>query len=189
MTRRLLAVDRLASLLLALLLIAGGLAVLVWFFRWPVAWGQTLALGPLAAAASAPWWPWVAALVGLGLIVVGIIWIGSHLRSQSVGNLRLAGSDRTGRLEADASKATTAAADVLADAYGIRSARGSVKRDRGQLVAQLVATVEPDADLRAVAAEADQVSAQLYHVLGRDDLTCHIELKVAHRGGQQPRTR
>lgn len=189
MTRRLLAVDRLAALLFALLLICGGLAVLVWYFRWPVTWGQTLGLGPLASASETPWWPWAAALAGLVLIAVGIIWIGAHLRSQSVGHLRLSGSDRTGRLEADAGKATTAAADVLADAYGIRSARGHVKRDRGQLVAQLVATVEPDADLSAVAAEADQVSAQLQHVLGRDDLTCNIELKVAHRGGRQPRTR
>ena len=64
----------------------------------------------------------------------------------------------------------------------VRSVRGTINRDRGQLVARLTATIEPQADLATVGAAADAVSADLKKVLAREDLRCQVNLRVAHRG-------
>lgn len=60
-------------------------------------------------------------------------------------------------------------------------------RDRGQLVARLSAVIEPECDLKVVAARADEVSAQLRQVLDRDDVRCSVELRVAAYGHRMAR--
>ena len=114
-------------------------------------------------------------------------WIAAHLTPNTVSRLRLGSSDPTGRLDANASKVAGAAADAYADTLGVRSAKGSVVRDRGQLVARIDATIEPDSDLALLARRADEVSSQLLTVLERDDLRCSLRLKVALRGRALPR--
>ena len=125
--------------------------------------------------------------MGLLLALLGLRWIAAHLGRPTVSRLHLTGSGSGGRLDARAAKVAGAAADALADTIGVRSARGTVVRDRGQLVARLTATLEPDADLGVVARQADLVSAQLRQVLDRDDVRCSVELRVAARGGRMPR--
>jgi hypothetical protein len=186
MTRTTLMLDRIATLLVAALLIATA-ALGIWWWIGDSPLPDSLDTSAIYDRVDEAWWPWASALAGVLLILIGLRWIAAHLASRKVKTLRLRGSGSTGKLEVAGSKAASAAADALTHMIGVRSASGRIERDRGQLVAHVVATVEPDADLALVAHQADVVSAQLAQVLGRDDLRCSVELKVATRAQQLPR--
>ncbi len=184
-SRTTLLLDRLATFVLALLLLAGG-ALGVWWWSGRDVAGTTLPgtarTSPVSDALDTSWVAWVAAVVGVVLALVALRWILAHLRRGGVSRLRLDGSGDAGRNEVLAGKALGAAADAFATTEGVRSARGVVVKDRGQLVARIDATVEPAADLAHVADRADEVTAQLHDVLGRDDLHAAVRLRVAARG-------
>ncbi|QNE16867.1 hypothetical protein F1D05_01840 [Kribbella qitaiheensis] len=118
---------------------------------------------------------------------LGLSWLSRHLPRRGTGQLRLTGSDATGRLTADAKAAAATAAKVLAQTPGIRSGSGRIVLDRGQLVAELTATLEPATDLDAVRAAAELTADDLHRVIGRDDLHHRIELRVAR--GTKPTSR
>ncbi len=187
MSRTTILLDRLTTLLLALVLIAGG-ALGVWWWTGNSPLADTTSTTSLTKIVDAPWWPWVSAVAGVVLIVIGLRWIAVHVSGTTkVKQLHLRGSGAKGRLDVDGSKVAGAAATALADTLGVRSAHGSVRRNRGQIVARLNATIEPEADLATIAESADRVSSELAQVLGRDDLRASIELKVARRGNSLPR--
>ena len=185
-TRKTLFIDRVATLVLSLVLIAGGAAATWWWTgRSPLP--GTTDVTSVHNVVTAGWWPWVSAVAGVVLILVGIRWIAAHLQSQRVSRLLLTGSGTGGRLDTSASRVAAAAADAFADTLGVRSAKGAIVRDRGQLVAHVSAVIEAEADLRLVAERADLVSAQLARVLDRGDLRCSVELRVAQRSRALPR--
>jgi len=66
--------------------------------------------------------------------------------------------------------------------------KGGLGLDR-QFVERLNASIEPEADLRVVAAAADQVSAQLQQVLQREDLHCRVQLRTTTANRTTPRVR
>lgn len=177
-SRATLAVDRFATLLLALALIAGG-ALGIWWWTGDSSLPTRSDTGQLQDLVGQSWWPWASAIAGLVLILLGVRWIASHVRTTKVKRLNLKGSGSEGRLGVDGTRVAGAAADAFTDTLGVRSAKGSVRHDRGQIVANLSATIEPEADLHQVAEQADLVSAELAQVLGREDLRCSVELTVA----------
>jgi len=186
-SRSALAADRVAALIAAgLVLGLGVLAIVWWSGRWSALPDQIDA-GGLLAVLGQPWWPWAAGLAGLGLVVLGVWWLAAHLRSQKVGRMALPGSSQAGRLTADARTVAKAAGEVLGNVRGVRSSRATISHDRGQIVARLTATLDPDADLRLVADAADRVSADLRQVLGREDISCLVQLKVSSRPGSLAR--
>lgn len=185
-TRTMLAVDRFVTVLVALVLIVGGLAAVWWWSGASITQlGGTLPAtsdtGRATDVVDREWYPYAAALAGVLLVLVGLWWMARHLNRASVGRLTLGGSDTTGRLQVSASHAAGAAANALAGTAGVRSADGVVVRDRGQLVARLSAVLDPEADLGAVARRCDEVSSQLRQVLERDDLRCRVELSAGRR--------
>lgn len=191
-TRKLLFIDRVATLVLSLALLAGGAAALWW---WD---GRTIAgvtpvessdVAPVSDTIESSWFPWVAAVIGVLLALVGLRWIVAHLTPAGVKRLRLGGSSGAGRLEVAADKVAGAAAESLGDMLGVRSASGSVLRDRGQMVARLKVTAEPDVDLALLAARADTVSAQLATALEREDLRCDVRVSIATSGRSLSRAR
>lgn len=177
-SRKVLAVDRIASLLLALALIAGGAAA-VWWWSGRSGLGQSLDTAPVTDVTAAAWWPAAAAAAGLVLALLGLRWLAAHVRRTTVSSLALRGSGRGGRLDVDTGRVASAAASAYADTLGVRSARGTVLRDRGQLVVRIVATIDRDADLADLAERADRVAADLATVLERPELRCSVELRVA----------
>lgn len=181
MSRGTLAVDRLATVLLALICMVSGVLGFLWW-RGTFDVTRRADMTGVRTVLEQPWWPWVALLAGLLLIVLGLRWLLGHLPRRGVDEINLDGSGQRGRLRAAAKPVAEAAAEALAAAPGVRSSRGSVIRERGQVVARLTCTVDPGADLSAVAAAADRVAADLAGVLGRDDLHCQVQLKVGPAG-------
>ena len=190
MRRSILGFDRVLVLLLGLLLIVLGVAAVGWqtgFLEslWPdvpdeIAVDSSQVTGSSSFAV-------LAGVVGGALVVIGLWWLLAHLPRRSVGSLRLPSGDQPGRLVVDPGPAVATAAEVLADDPMIRSAKGAVLADRGELVVRLRATVDPDADLGAVVDACDAVLADLAHVLPADQLRSRVELSVLRRGAVGPR--
>ena len=181
MKRRTVFLDRMAVLLLALVLVALGLAGLAWYYdTWPHIPAQQ-GVGWLQPSIAYWWWPWALLIVGVVLLAIGLRWTLAHVRSSRVGSLTLKGSSADNVLNVDAGKVVSAAASAFADTLGVRSARGHIERDRGQLVARVVASIDDSVSLATVSQRADEVSAMLRQALERADVTCRFEFKVATR--------
>jgi hypothetical protein len=191
MSRAVLALDRILTFLLGLLLLAAGAAAVAWWAGqlgrvWPTV-PDTLSLGAASSAVGAPWWPWAAGVVGVVAMLLALRWLIAHVPRRNVGTLALPGTPGPGGLRIDPGAAATTAAQVLAEIPGVRSAHGTVHHDRGELVAALSATIEPTADLTTVVDHTERVSAELGHVLGIDAARCRVQLSVARRGRRLPR--
>lgn len=181
-SRRTLAVDRVAAFVVALVLIAGGAAALIWWFRLVADLPTSVPASTLHDASTRSWWPWAVAVGGLVLVLVGLRWLVAHLPRRAVSHLSLPGSDRSGRLRVACRPLAAAAAESMRTTPGVTSSSGRVRRERGQLVATLRATITPDADLATVASAADSVARDLARVLERDDVRCEVRLRVAATG-------
>lgn len=191
MKRSVLGLDRFLTLLLALVLVVAGAAAIAWGAGWlPSLWAgapSELDPAPVTTVLGAGWWGGVSLAAGIVLGLLALWWLLAHRTHHGVGPLRLPGSDATGPLTLDGSSAADMAAEEIAGTRGVRSARGRVITDRGELLADLSLTVEPDADLAAVAAATDDVMADLATVLGRDDVHARVTVKVARSARQQAR--
>ncbi|KQR17608.1 hypothetical protein [Cellulomonas sp. Leaf334] len=192
MRRSVLAFDRVLVLLLGLLLIVVGVAAVGWqtgFLAsvWPDVPDEVAVDSAQVTEASS--FAVLAGLVGGALVVIGVWWLLAHVPRRSVGSLRLPSGEQPGRLVVDPGPAVSTAADVLADDPLVRSARGAVLDDRGELVVRLRATVDPDADLGSVVAACDRVLVDLAHVLPAEQLRSRVELSVLRRGEVGPRVR
>lgn len=181
-------VDRLVTLVIAVVLIAAGVLGIVWRFDL---WDQLLDRLDTTAAqdvTATDWWPWALGGVGILLILLGLRWLWAHMPTGGVGELNLPGTSSDGRLRFNAKSAAAAAATTLAETPSVHSARGNVRRDRGQMVVDLQVSMEPDADLAVVAEAADRAVADLATVMGRDDLYGRVRLSVTpRRGSSSPR--
>jgi hypothetical protein len=190
MRRSILAFDRVLLLILGLVLLVLGVAAVGWqvgFLSdvWPdVPSSVNVDTGRVTGA---PNYAVLAGVVGVALVVIGLWWLLAHLPRRSVGSLRLPAGEQSGRLVVDPGPAVATAAEVLADDPLIRSARGAVLADRGELVVRLRATVDPDSDLDAVVSACDRVLADLAHVLPAEQLRSRVELSVLRRGEVGPR--
>lgn len=181
MRRSVVALDRLAALVAGLILLAAGAAALAWRQDWIPDAPDRIRSPWLTTATAADWWPWATGFGGLLLVVLGLSWLAKHLPRRGNGRLRLTGSDTSGRLTADVNAALTAAGELLAETPGIRSADGRVVLDRGRLVAELHPVLEPGADLDQVRAAAERTGRDLLQLVGRDDLSCRVKLRVARQ--------
>lgn len=186
MKRSVVGLDRVVVLLAGLVLLVVAAATAAWGLGrlndvWPAA-PQELQLKTATDAFAASWWPWASGGAGVLLVVLALWWLAAHLPRRGTGPVTLPGTSRSSRLLIDPSAPAAVAADVLAEAPGVRSTRGRVIRDRGSLVVELKATVEPDADLASVVAAADAVTGDLAHVMGRDDARARVHLSVARNG-------
>ncbi|WP_328291268.1 alkaline shock response membrane anchor protein AmaP [Kineococcus sp. NBC_00420] len=191
MGRTVLGFDRLAAIVVGLVMVVVGLAAAAWGAGWLVrvwpAAPQQLTLKTATDAFATGWWSWATGIAGAVLVLLALWWLLAHLPRRGVGDLSLKGSGRQGRLTVDPAAAAGTAADVLAETPGVRSASSRVLRDRGQLVVDLSATIEPDADLQTVVAATDDVATDLGQVLGRDDARARVRLSVARRGHKTSR--
>ncbi len=185
MSRGIAIIDRLATAVAGLALLAGGLALILWatgdLSRWVTGTDREVSTDQLAEITGEPWWPWAAGLGGVLLAVVALWWLLSHLPGHHSALVALRGSDRTGRLTLDLNSVADAAASEFADLSGVRSARAQIRRDRGQRIIDLVAVCEHDANLTLLAAHAHAVCGGLVDVLGDSTPPTRIHLHTPRR--------
>jgi hypothetical protein len=191
MRRSVLGLDRVMATLLGVILLIFGIAMAAWYNGnlrrlWPQ-FPEELSTAAASDIVNTTWWPWAAGGVGALAVLLGLWWLIAHLPRRSISSLVLPGSGRSGRLVVDPASPADTAAEVLTDTPGIRTAHSKVRRDRGQLVVALTATMDPRADLSEIVTAADAVATDLQAVLGRDDARARILLSVARRGRTQPR--
>lgn len=188
MSRAVVAWNRVATLLVGLLLIALGLAGILWWLGIFEGWPQELRVDRALELTQEAWWGWAVGAAGLLLILLGLRWLAAHLPSRRASTIRLPGSTAAGRLDAKVRPIGAAAGEAFARTPGVRSANGTIQLDRGQLVAKVRGTIDPQADLTEIAEAADRVSADLRQVTQRDDLVvCQVTLGVARTSGELSR--
>ena len=184
-TRRTRGTDRAATILVGLGLLAA--AALAWEWRLDLT-GLLQTDGQIAGVGSAvdsSWWPWVAAVVGLVLGLLGLLWLVAHLPRPTRGSTRLTGSDATGRLEADHASLAKALADRWASLAPVTGASGRTTPDAPDVVV-LTGHVEIEADAADVLDAAAQVEREVVEAFPDLDVRVRFLLEGPSR---QPRTR
>lgn len=178
MSRATVALDRLVTFLLGVSLIAGGVLGLSWYYDWWDWTYESIDSTEAVDATATDWWPWALGAAAVVLFLLGLRWLFAHTPGRRVSELRLPGSGSEGRLEVDASSAVTAACAELRERADVRSAQGVIRRDRGQLLIDIRATLEPRCELREVASAIDETTATLIRSLERPELYCRVRLDV-----------
>jgi hypothetical protein len=184
MSRKLVTLDRIATLLLAALLIGGGLAALDWRYRWVLSYpDRTSTRAPLQLT-TAGWWPWAAGAVGVVLILLGLWWLLAHLRRGIEPTLRLPATDPTGRITADLASLADAAADDFQSRAPVDHVRGTARRIGSDHVIEIRAHVDPRADGDSITRAARSVTGDVERAFPNGSVSCRILLDSprAHRG-------
>lgn len=189
MSRLTTAWDRIATFLAGLVLFALGAAAVAWYYRLVSAFPTSLHARTATRIMAQGWWPWAAGAVGVLLVLLGLRWLVAHLPQRRSHRLALTGSDRTGRLTADLSAVSQAAAEAMTDVPGVRSTGSAVHVDRGRRTLDITATVEQHADLAALVDASERMTAELRQVLGADAPATRVHLRVARTERNQPRVR
>lgn len=179
MSRKTWTLDRAVTVVIGLALVAVGALAVIWRLDVWTALPERSDTSQPSAMTVTDWWPWAVTAAGVVLAALGLRWLWAHLPARGVGELNLPGTGEKGRLRFNAKSAASSAAEAFSETPAVRKARGTVKRDRGQLVVDIKATIDPDADLGVLAEHADQTIADLAHVMGRTDLFGRVHLVVS----------
>lgn len=186
MTRTAVALDRLAALLIGVLLIVLGAGALVWntdlFSDTP----EAITAPAFTTATTEPWWGWAMAGAGVILLVVGLRWLLSHSPAQRAKTLRLDGTDRTGTLSADLGAVADGVAAALADIAGVQSAKGKAIIDRGLTTLDFSLSVGVDRDLGPVITDIDEVAAQVPRSTGDPGIAVRFRIRAERLPGRPP---
>lgn len=144
MTRRLAAIDRIASTVVGLGLLAAGAALLDWRYRWVGTWDDTLSTARLDDVQSSAWWPWAFAAAGILLGAIGLVWILSHAPRRGERAVRQAGaSDRTGTVHVDLNDVAKAVAADLEARTAATHVKGTAHRQGRTHVIELRGQLDP----------------------------------------------
>lgn len=180
MTRTTETADRFATLVVALALIALGVLGVIWRLDQWIPLPRAVSTSSAQRLTESGRWPWALAAAGILLLLIGLRWLVAHLRTTGIREVNLPGTSKAGHLSVDVKAAASGAADALAATNGVRHVSGKAVRQRGQLVVDLDATIDSDAELADIASSADRVSAELAQVLGRPDIYCRVRVGVAN---------
>ena len=181
MSRAVIVIDRIAILLVGLVLLAGGVYALGWWYGDVVDLPERLQSTTVESITEQRWWPLALGLSGIVLVIVGLRWLGAHIPNRATPTLRMSGSDSTGKLTVSSQAVADAAASEFKQTVGVDSVRARLIRDRGQTVLTMRGMISADADLSVVGRAADSLSSNVIQVTGRDDLRCRIQLGVRRK--------
>lgn len=182
MTRLLVALDRIAGLVLALVLVAGGLLLLDWRLGLVLDLPVVAHISPVLDLVGRVWWPILAAVIAVLLVLLALRWLVAHLPRVRTSDARLAASSGDGRLTLDTSSVARASASALASEMVLPDARGRVREVRGRAVVQLDAHCTRDTDV----AEVRDRAATVAHDVDRAFPSGELPLRVVV---DAPRTR
>ena len=106
--------DRSATIVVALLLIALGLILIDWRYHLVLhSYPHRISLGSLPSWAASGWWPWIFAAATIVLALIGVWWLLAHLRSATTKQTKMPQSDPHGTITLDTSSLASAVSDSL----------------------------------------------------------------------------
>ncbi|KAA0024726.1 hypothetical protein [Antrihabitans cavernicola] len=181
-------VDRCVAALLGLLLIAVGLGAFAWQRGYLPDDRERIAAPALLDASESSWWLWAVGAAGVVLVLVGLRWLLGHLPGRSVGAQPLPSSNPTGALKVDASAIASVAASDLAGRPNIVSAKGRAVRERGTVILEIAAVIDPAADLNSVADDAVATRRQLDRAAAGMTVASRILLHTVRQSQNSPAT-
>lgn len=183
MSTGLVVLDRIASFIVGLVLLAAGIGAVGWRLDWwPGMPGRLRADG--SGVVDTAWWPWALGAAGVLLVVLALRWLLAHAGRRRITTLTLTGSGRQGRLLVDTEPLASALAETLADQPGVRTTGARVVRDRDEVVLEVSAEVDPAVELGTVGSAADAAAADLRQMIGETALRCRVLLSAQRRQNQ-----
>jgi hypothetical protein len=182
MNRTVLRLDRVLLALAGLVLVAVGVAALLWttgtLAEYIDGVPDSIDTSAATAAASQTWWPYATGAVALLLAVVALWWMLAHLPARSVPEQDLPGSSRAMRLRIDRGAVADAAAHAAQQIPSVRRASATLRDEGPELVLSLLVTVDPATDLPLLAAQLDDVLADAATVLPDDSLRSRTTVRT-----------
>ncbi|MFI5627719.1 hypothetical protein ACIA03_29950 [Nocardioides sp. NPDC051685] len=183
MTPRVIRFDRLMILLVAVLVIALGLLIVDWQYRWVLrTYPAELSTGPAREIVTSDWFPWAFAAAGVLLGLIGLAWLLAHLGRRGPSTLRLDASDQTGRVQADLRSIADAAATRLENLAPLTGVTGTVLTIRSRPVILLRGHIDPAAAVAPVADAAETCSRDVAAAFPDDSITCRVLIDPPRRG-------
>lgn len=184
-TRRTRSLDRLATVVVGLALLAVGLLAWEWRLDLTGWFQQTLRTDGADGVLDSSWFPWIEAVVGVLLGLVGLTWLLAHLPRPTRGRSRIDGSDATGRLEVEVAPLARTLADRWSELAPVTGVRGRTAPDANDLV-ELVGHVDVEADADALLAGTEQLETEVEQAFPDGSVRVRFLLQGP---GRQPRTR
>ncbi len=183
MTPKVVRFDRVMILLVAVLVIALGLLIVDWQYRWVLrTYPAELSTGPAHEMVTSDWFPWAFAAAGVLLGLIGLAWLLAHLGRRGPSTLRLEASDQTGRVQADLRSIADAAAARLENLAPLTGFTGTVLTIRSRPVILLRGHIDPAAAVAPVADAAEICARDVAAAFPDDSVTCRVLLDPPRRG-------
>lgn len=173
------AIDRVVFVALGLLLIATGVASILWQFGVIGADYVALTPAPLRDYPDQTWWAWGIGIGGAVLLLVALIWLMAHAPQGGSSEVRIPGSGHGGRFTATVVPILDAAAESLRRHDDVEAVHATMKERDSAVLARFDVQIYPGADLRSVADTAGRTARELRAVVGRRDMECLFMLKTA----------
>lgn len=183
MTPRVIKIDRVATLLVAILLVALGLLMVDWHYRWVFdSYPAELSTGPAREVVTADWFLWALAAAGVVLGLLGLVWLLAHLRRRGPSTLRLRTSDETGRVQADLRSIADASGGRLQSIAALTGVTGTVVTIQSRPVILLRGRVDPVASTASITDAAETCTRDLSAAFPDQAITCRILVGSPRRG-------
>ncbi len=193
MNRTVLRLDRALLALTGLVLIAVGVAALLWTTgtlpRLLHGVPDTIDTTTAAGIASQPWWPWATGAVAVLLALITLWWMLAHLPTRSAPEQDLPGSTRATRLRISRGAVAQATAHAAQQIPSVHRSSATLHDEGNELVVSLRVTVDPATDLPDLADRLDNLLADTATVLPDDRLRSRTTLtfKTARRPDRSAR--
>lgn len=181
MTRRLVVIDRLVTLVVGLGLVAGGLALLDWKLELVRSWPSTIELGGYPELSDRSWWWWSIGGAGVVLGLVALLWLLAHVPRPHRAPVRTESRTALGAVKIDVESLARAAGRRFENLAPVIEASGSSRRLRRQDVVELKARIDLRSDGPLILDAARQCRDDVAATLPDRQVACRVLLSGPRR--------
>lgn len=180
MTRAPFKTDRLATVVVAIVLIVAGLVLLDWRYRLVLhGYPRAVSLGSLPQWAGSGWWPWAFAFVTIILGLLGVWWLLAHARQDTQRSVKMAQSGQHGTITLDTTSLADAVARSLEAAGPFASVKGTTTTLNRAITVVLAVQLDQYADGPSVTEAIRSLREQLASAFPDQSVTARVLLTQA----------